>query len=56
MFYAVVSGTSGTSGSPNAVSSTSNYVKVIQVDAISCSTNQILSKGTFTITTAGGTA
>jgi len=50
------SGTSGTSGSPNAVSSTSNYVKVIQVDAISCATNQILSKGTFTITTAGGTA
>jgi hypothetical protein len=50
------SGTSGTSGSPNAVSSTNNYVKVIQVDAISCATNQILSKGTFTITTAGGTA
>jgi hypothetical protein len=50
------SGTSGSGGSPNAVSSTSNYVKVIQVDAISCSTNQILSKGTFTITTAGGTA
>jgi hypothetical protein len=50
------SGTSGTSGSPNAVSSADNYVKVIQVDAISCATNEILSKGTFTITTAGGTA
>jgi len=47
---------SGSSGSPNNPSSTSNYVKVIQVDAIACATNQILSKGTFTITVAGGTA
>jgi hypothetical protein len=54
--FAQTAGNSGSSGSPNNPSSTSNYVKVIQVDAIACATNQILSKGTFTITVAGGTA
>jgi hypothetical protein len=54
--FAQTAANSGSSGSPNNPSSTSNYVKVIQVDAIACATNQILSKGTFTITVAGGTA
>jgi len=49
-------GTSGSSGTPNAVSSITNYVKVVQVDSITCGTNQIPAKGTFTITATGGTA
>jgi hypothetical protein len=49
------SGTSGSSGSPNTVTSVANYIKVVQVDDITCGTTQIPTKGTFTITASGGT-